>query len=117
MRFNIKNTLASIALASAVGLSGCGYNISQDNVDTMVEKITSQSIEVSDRYIEVGKLLKNREYEKAKKALDEYLKQEVVELSKARGALDVTDKISRDISERLTKKIDAQTEKINAYLK
>ena len=117
MILNIRKTLASIAIVGTVGLSGCGYEISQQGVDQLTEKVASYEIEVTDKYLEIGQLLKNRDYEKAQSVLDDNLRQQKIFMLKSSGAISMTDKISRPVAERICKSIDAEVEKVDNYLK
>jgi len=118
MRFNIRNTLASIVVVSAIGLSGCPkYGVSQENVDGVIDLNTKEWVKTTDNYLEFYQLLEKGEYEKAQTMLESYLRQESSNAIQTKEVLQGTDKVSRITAERICKTIDAQVEKIEANLK
>jgi len=113
----IKKTLASIALASTIGLSGCGYKISQDGVDKMIEMPIKEFVKISDNYMNVHHLIKEKNYDQAQSVLEQYLTEQIRENAEAKGVIQGTSKISKNATERIGKIIDRQIGKIQLYLK
>ena len=60
---NIKKTLGTIALASALFLPGCNYQISQEGVDSVTEHLTENWVKTTDNYTHIHRLLAEEKYE------------------------------------------------------
>jgi hypothetical protein len=113
----IKKTLASIVLTGIIGLSGCDYQISQEGVDKIVEQPVKVLVKTSDDYMNVHRLLRKGDYDKAQAVLEQYLINKIREGAEYKGAINETNRISKTASERIGKTIDGQINKIQAYLK
>lgn len=74
----------------------------------------------TNNYLEINNLLKNKEYDKAQKILNGYLKNEIKEASETKGMLKIVSeqhRILESTNKTVCKTIDSQIEKIEAGLK
>ncbi|MCK4647527.1 hypothetical protein KAT24_01190 [Candidatus Pacearchaeota archaeon] len=98
-------------------LAGCGYIISQEGVDKVVEEPVKEWVKTSNNYMNVHQLIRDENYEEAQAVLVEYLRQQIREGAECIGTINGTDKISKTATEKIGKTIDGQIDKIEAYLK
>ena len=119
----IKNYLLSIAAVSAISLSGCGYkeaiDAAIDSYDLMIGSSVNEWKNTTDNYLEIHRLLKNKEYTKAQKAVDGYLDQEMKRAYETKGSLSSSNqnKVFESINKEACKTIDSQIKKIELGLK
>lgn len=113
----IRMKLAPIILVSAIGLSGCGYQVSQEDVDKLVEVPAKEWVKYTDNCMNVHKLLKEGKHQEAQSNLEKYLNEQLIEGAYNKGELKVTNKVSKSASEKNVKTIEVQIDKIQTYLK
>ena len=113
----IKKTLASVVLLTTIGLSRCGYQMPQKDVDKVAEQPVKEWVQTSDNYMNVYQLLKEGNYNGAQAVLKQYLRERVREGVKYKGTVGRKGKVSKIAAGRIGRTIDEELNKLQKYLK